>query len=323
MVDMSSIKPTIDICIATYKRPDLLKKLLMSLITQETRGEFTFNIIVVDNDAQRSAEVTVREFETKGEKIIYDVEPEQNISLARNRSLSHATGDYIATIDDDEYADSQWLLNLYKTMISYKADVIHGPVSPIFHDNTPSYIRKSKTFNLPNPPTGSTENYIDATGNSLFRRSIIERMAKPFIPSFGRTGGEDTRFFKSLRKQGYKMIWCREAQVFEFIPPERANLAWILKRNFRVGNNRHRQPSKGPFVNNLSKGMEIIYACWKLVMLACAVPIYILGSILGGIFTIKECRFSEAIKCLERIAFNIGLISYFLNFRYEPYRDDS
>lgn len=323
MVDMGSIKPTIDVCIATYKRPDLLKKLLLSLITQETGGEFTFNIIVVDNDAQRSAEGTVREFETKGEKIIYDVEPEQNISLARNRSLSHATGDYIATIDDDEYADSQWLLNLYKTMISYKADVVHGPVSPIFPNNTPIYIRKSKTFNLPNPPTGSTENYIDAAGNALFRRRIIERMATPFIPSFGRTGGEDTRFFKNLRKQGYNMIWCREAQVFEFIPTERANLAWILKRNFRVGNNRHRLLGKGPFINNLSKGRKIIYICWKLVMLGCAVPIYILGSILGGTFAIKKCSFSKAIKCLERIAFYIGLISYFLNFRYEQYREDS
>lgn len=317
MVDMSSIKPTIDICIATYKRPDLLKKLLISLITQETSGEFTFNIIVVDNDAQRSAEATVREFATKGQKIIYDVEPEQNIALARNRSLSHATGDYIATIDDDEYADSRWLLNLHKTMISYKADVVHGPVSRIFHKNTPSYIRKSKTFNLPNPPTGSTENYICATNNSLFRRTLIEHMATPFDPSFGGTGGEDIRFFENLRKQGYKMIWCREAQVFEFIPPKRANLVWILKRNFKIGNNRHRLYGKGPFINNLSKQGEILYICWKLVMLGCAVPLFILGGIFNGMFTIK------AINCLARIGFYIGVISSFLNFRYEQYREGS
>lgn len=323
MVDMSSIKPTIDICIATYKRPDLLKKLLISLITQETGGEFTFNIIVVDNDAQRSAEATVCEFETKGQKIIYDVEPEPNISLARNRSLSHASRDYIATIDDDEYADSQWLLNLYKTMISYNADVVHGPVSPIFHNNTPSYIRRRKRFNLPNPPTGSTENYIRATNNSLFRRRLIEHIATPFDPSFGRTGGEDTRFFKNLREQGYKMIWCREAQVFEFIPPERTNLVWILKRNFWMGNNWHCISGKGAFITNLSKGRKIFYICWQLVMLGCAVPFYILGGILSNTFTIKERRFDKAIDRLERMAFDMGVISYFLNFRYEQYREGS
>lgn len=103
--------PKIDVCIATYKRPQLLKKLLLSLVGQETGGEFSFSIIVTDNDAQRSAEPVVRELNASGQKIIYAVEPEQNISLARNKSLSFATGDYIATIDDDEYADPRWLLN--------------------------------------------------------------------------------------------------------------------------------------------------------------------------------------------------------------------
>jgi succinoglycan biosynthesis protein ExoM len=324
MVDMGSIKPTIDVCIATYKRPGLLKKLLMSLITQETNGEFSFNIIVVDNDHRRSAEATVHEFETKGQKIIYDVEPERSISLTRNRSLSHATGDYIATIDDDEYADSQWLLNLYKTMISHKADVVHGPVSPIFHKSTPSYVRKSNIFNLPNPPTGSTEDYVCATGNSLFRRRLIESMATPFIPRFGRTGGEDTRFFENLRKQGYKMIWCREAQVFEFTPPERANLVWILKRNFRIGNGWHHACDEGPFNTTLSKKGEIFYICWKLVMLGCTVPFYILGGILSGIFNLTRRRDRYTIKAinrLEKIAFCMGIISYFLKFRYEEYRE--
>lgn len=317
MVTMSSIKPIIDICIATYKRPDLLKKLLLSLITQETKGEFRFNIIVVDNDAQRSAETTVREFETDGQRIIYDVEPEQNVSLARNRSLSHAAGDYIATIDDDEYADSQWLLNLYKTMISYEADVIHGPVSSIFDKKTPNYIIKSGVFTRPNPPTG-TENYICRSGNSLFRRRLIEHTATPFDPSFGRTGGEDTNFFENLRKQGYKMVWCREAQVFEFVSLERANLVWILKRNFRIGNTWYPMFGKGPYSTNLSKEREIFYICKDLLILGCTVPFYILG----GIFNLQRRRdyFTlKAVNRLESIAFYMGIIAYFLGFRYEEY----
>ena len=315
----SATKPRIDICIATYKRPDLLKKLLLSLILQETGGEFSFTIIVADNDAQLSAETTVREFKTNGQRVIYDVEPEQNISLARNRSLSHATGDYIATIDDDEYADSQWLLNLYKTMVSYNADVVHGPVSSVFHEKTPDYLRKSRVGDRPNPPTGS-ENYICHTGNSLFRRRLIEHTTTPFDPSLGRRGGEDTDFFENLRKQGYKMVWCREAQVFEFVSPERVNLVWILKRNFRIGNTWHRMFGRGPFNTNLSREWEIFYILKDLAILGCAVPLHTIC----GIFNLQRRRdyyTRKAINCLESIAFYMGIIAYFLGFRYEEYRE--
>ena len=315
---MSPTKRTIDICIATYKRPDLLRKLLLSLITQETGGEFSFAIIVADNDAQRSAETTVREFKTNGQRIIYDVEPEQNISLARNRSFSHATGDYIATIDDDEYADSQWLLNLYKTMISYNADVVHGPVSSVFHEKTPDYVKKSRVSDRPNPLTGA-ENYICHTGNSLFRRRLIEHTTTPFDPSLGGTGGEDTDFFENLRKQGYKMVWCREAQVFEFVSLERANLVWILKRNFRIGNTWHRMFGRGPFNTNLSREWEIFYIFKDLAILGCAVPFYTIC----GILNLQRRRAHYAIGVinrLESIAFYMGIMAYFLGFRYEEYR---
>ena len=57
------------------------------------------------------------------------------------------------------------------------------------------------------------------------------------ILKFGKTGGEDTFFFRELRKRGCHMIWCREALVFGPISPAKANLRWILKRRFRTGNN--------------------------------------------------------------------------------------
>ena len=42
--------------------------------------------------------------------IDYFVEPERNISLARNRSVRASKGDLIAFIDDDEFPDRDWLL---------------------------------------------------------------------------------------------------------------------------------------------------------------------------------------------------------------------
>jgi hypothetical protein len=204
-------------------------------------------------------------------------------------------------------------------MISYKADVVHGPVSSVFPEKTPDYVRKSALFNLPNPPTGSIETYVYATQNSLFKRRLIEHTATPFDPSFGRTGGGDSHFFENLRKQGYKMVWCREAQVFEFVSPERANFVWILKRNFRIGNTWHRACNKGPFNTNLSREWEILYIFKDLAILGCAVPFYMIC----GIFNLQRRRdyyISKTVNCLESIAFYMGIIAYFLGFRYEEYR---
>lgn len=67
------MKPEINVCICSYKRPQLLQRLLTSLAVQETAGEFTFTIYVADNDAHRSAEPVVREFTANGLKLTYNV----------------------------------------------------------------------------------------------------------------------------------------------------------------------------------------------------------------------------------------------------------
>jgi succinoglycan biosynthesis protein ExoM len=308
------MKPEINVCVASYKRPELLKKLLLSLRAQETEGEFSFTIIVADNDAERSAEAVVRELNATSQKIAYDVEPEQNISLARNKSVLLATGDYIATIDDDIYADPQWLLNLYRALTSYNADVVHGPVIPEFHPKTPKYITQSDIFVRPNPPSGSSENYVFTAANSLFRRKLIDGTLAPFDPRFGRTGGEDTAFFENLRKQGYKLVWCREARVFTVLSPRKTNWRWILQREFRIGNGFYRVFERGPVDPQLPRAANILNLVKRAAKTCGPVPLYMLG----GLFDVRYAV--KAIERLRGIAFYTGLIAYFLGFQYEEFR---
>ena len=100
----------ISVCICTFKRPEMLAKALEGVISQVTVSEFSYEVVVVDNDSRRSAEDTVRRFQSTNElKIIYDCEPEQNIALARNRAIQNATGNFIAFMDDDEFPITTWL----------------------------------------------------------------------------------------------------------------------------------------------------------------------------------------------------------------------
>src|SRR2546427_13290199 len=111
------------VCICTYQRSESLKRLLSKLGEQETEGAFGYSIVIVDNDTSRTAWHTVDAFARRSTVVVdYYVEPEQSIALARNKAIEHAGGDFIALIDDDEFPENDWLLNLYRAIDRYGSD---------------------------------------------------------------------------------------------------------------------------------------------------------------------------------------------------------
>ena len=102
--------PHISVCICTFKRPRYLARLLKELRSQVTSGEFTYSVVIADNDAQGSARPLAIEFGRLGDlEVTYCVEPRQNISLTRNRAIEQAKGEYLVFIDDDEFPTPTWL----------------------------------------------------------------------------------------------------------------------------------------------------------------------------------------------------------------------
>ena len=220
----------IDVCVCTYKRPELLKRLLRELAGQETRGLFTYSVVVVDNDRLRSAEAVILEFAaTSTVPVTYDVEPAQSICLARNRGIAHAAGEFIAFIDDDEFPEKQWLLKLYQAADRDDVAGVLGPVKSHFDEKPPDWVIGCKFFDRPGHPTGFVIHWAEGrTGNVLLKRSILPPGELPFDPKFHRGG--DTDFFRRMAEKGHVFIWCDEAIVFEVVPPARWTRAFMLKR---------------------------------------------------------------------------------------------
>jgi succinoglycan biosynthesis protein ExoM len=77
--------------------------LLTELNEQKTGGLFEHSIVIVDNDSSESARRTVEFYASQSRVAIsYFVEPVRNISLARNKTIEKAKGEFVALIDDDE-----------------------------------------------------------------------------------------------------------------------------------------------------------------------------------------------------------------------------
>lgn len=223
---------TIDVCIATYKRPILLSNLLTSIARQTLDG-IRLRIIVIDNDQEQSAHSVVKAFKGRNKiELIYDVEPQKNIALARNRALQHVTAEYLVFVDDDETVSRTWLSALLKSLTKYSADVAFGPVTCILPANAPTWAER--LFKRAHYQTGEQVSFGGA-GNVMMRRRILKDLTAYFNPDFGLTGGEDTEFFYRLHLMNKRLIWCDEAAVDEYVPMARVSLQWIRMRGYRSG----------------------------------------------------------------------------------------
>jgi glycosyltransferase involved in cell wall biosynthesis len=228
----------ITVCICTYKRPKQLTRLLQAVCKQRTDGLVDYAIVVVDNDCTESAKALVRSLKASCPTSIgYYCEPEQNISLARNKAIEKSRGDFVAFIDDDEIPQEDWLLNLFKACKEFNADGVLGPVRPHFQAQPPKWIVKGKFFYRKSFATGliMKDTRQMRTGNVLLRKTVINENEAAFDRRFGRTGGGDTEFFKRKIANGCSFVWCDEAIVYETVPAERLKRAYLLRSALRRG----------------------------------------------------------------------------------------
>jgi succinoglycan biosynthesis protein ExoM len=239
--------PHISVCICTFRRAELLGRLLEGLRGQETGGLFTYSIVVVDNDELRSAEIVVMNFAaSSGIAVKYSVEPRQNIALARNRAVADSVGDFVAFLDDDEFTTNIWLLTLFTACNKYEADGALGPVKPHFDEEPPRWLVRGKFYDRPSYPTGLViDGKKGRTGNVLLKRNLFAAAGdEPFRSQF-RTG-EDQDFFTRMIDLKYKFVWCDEALAYEVVPRNRWKRSFMLRRALLRGGTSVFRRSFGP-----------------------------------------------------------------------------
>lgn len=224
-------KPHICVCVCTFRRPEYLRRLLSKLEGQCTGEALDYSIVIVDNDVSESARPVVEAFSHRARVTCrYHVEPNQNISLARNKAIENASGDSVAFIDDDEFPDERWLLNLTTALTRYNADGVLGPVLPVYDEQPPKWVSRGRFFERQTHPTGHVLSWENTrTGNALLKREVFSLDHEWFDPIFG-SGGEDRDFFRRKIERGLAFVWCNEAPVFETVPSIRWKRTVLLKR---------------------------------------------------------------------------------------------
>ena len=275
--------PHISICVATYQRPLWLGELLRRLVGQQTNGEFTFEIVVTDNDAAQSAREVVAVHGAASQiPLVYSVESRRSISYARNEGLARASGGLIAFVDDDELPCADWLLQLFHALQSHKVAGVLGPVRPHFEAGAPGWVIKGGFYDRPEHETGYEMPWTECrTGNVLLDRRIIAGLDPVFSPEFG-TGGSDVDFFRRMTLAGHRFVWCNEAIVHEIVPPNRWKRTVLMRRALLRGRNSLRHPQ--------GRWRRLIKAVIAIPLYALALPfLAIAGHHLLMRYVIKLC----------------------------------
>lgn len=275
--------PHICVCICTFKRPEMLRRLLSALRALNTSGRFSISVAVVDNDMRATAAPVVEEMIAAGGiELRYSVEPQQNIALARNRVCSLAAGEFLAWIDDDEFPGRDWLLRMLHTCQKTGAAGVLGPVLPHFDDHAPRWVVDGGLYDRPRHPTGFRLAWQEArTGNVLIRKNVVDEIPGPFLAEFP-NGGEDQDFFRRAMEKGHSFVWCDEGEVFETVPPTRWKRSVMLRRALLRGRNSIKHPA--------GRGLNIIKSVVAVPAYLLLLPfILILGQGLFMRFMIKLC----------------------------------
>jgi glycosyltransferase involved in cell wall biosynthesis len=117
----------ISVVVPTYNNAEMLSGALASLICQETDGQFSYEILVIDNGSSDGTRAVVSEIASYSQvPVRYVCEEGHGIAHARNRGVSESRGKWIAWFDDDQLADNDWLKSLLAFAMQMGADCVAG-----------------------------------------------------------------------------------------------------------------------------------------------------------------------------------------------------
>lgn len=226
---------TITICICTRQRQDGLRVCLESLTKIHVPANVSLMVQVVENDTHTFTKELVSSFSDRL-RTKYYLETSAGIVFARNRHLQEAKdSDIIIFLDDDQYVDADWLIEMLKCKDQYGASAVFNNLKVVGFDalTKPSV----KKFFTPQWIDSDLQMSCSGAGGLLLDNKKIRELNLSFDFEFNLSGGEDLFFTKQLVFAGLTMYNSSKAICYEVMHGTRLNLSTMLKRCMAHGRN--------------------------------------------------------------------------------------
>lgn len=118
-------KALVSIIVPVYNSEDTLRKCVSSLISQTYKD---IEIILVDDGSTDQSGTICDQFEQDDKRVKVFHTENRGVSVARNKGVSEATGEYISFVDSDDYVEDQLIEVLLNNLYEAESDLVISPL---------------------------------------------------------------------------------------------------------------------------------------------------------------------------------------------------
>ncbi|HEX7474645.1 MAG TPA: glycosyltransferase family 2 protein [Dehalococcoidales bacterium] len=219
-----------------------LVKAVESLLEQTHREKEI--IVVIDGNPELYERVSA-DYRSQEEIIPVLLKENSGVSAARNAGIRVAKGDIIAFLDDDAFAEKDWLKQLISTYQRLDAIAVGGKILPTWIKGRPNYFPEELDWLV-----GVTDEVFagdkvtevrNTFGPNMSFKSEVFREIGLFSRIFGFVGTsfiqaeEPELALRMKRKFGKNVIYNPKAVVYHIISPSKLTVDRLLKRSFFQG----------------------------------------------------------------------------------------
>src|ERR1041385_6665223 len=230
--------------ICTYRRSDYLRRALESLREQTLPAE-DFEVVVVDNAVEPEVQKLVNDFQSQIGNLCYVEEHAVGLSRARNTGFRKARSPFVAFLDDDARADSNWLAATLEAFEQSPAPAaVGGRVWLDWHGDRPAWIPDNMLSLYTHLDLGESGHELRPNeylvgANLAFEKAELENIGG-FDRNLGRQGavllsGEEARALEKLKSLGRAVYYEPSAIVWHSVDSSRRKPSWLLRRLFWDG----------------------------------------------------------------------------------------
>ncbi|MFA6570105.1 MAG: glycosyltransferase family 2 protein [Bacteroidota bacterium] len=237
---------TISVIICTYNREKYIANAIKSILHQNLNYKILELIIVDNNSNDKTPDIVKKIIKSNPEfqmKLIF--EKKQGLGFARNRGLKESKGEYITYLDDDAWADGNWIKYIQKCIdsISPKPLVIGGKILPQYVGNKPNWFKDEyESFDLGDKGRYLIKGESFSGSNMVFRKDVLYKY-HGFSTDVGMKGdiisvGEETLVFERIwMENAYSktMYYCPKLLIYHFIPNAKLSVKYRLYRSYISG----------------------------------------------------------------------------------------
>lgn len=231
----------ISVVVCTYNRAEHLKVCLESLVVQ-TADESLYEVIIVNNNSTDSTLEIAEKFTGLQPNFRVVTEMKRGLSHARNRGCQEAYGEYVAYIDDDARAYTDWVENIHH-FIQRRQDVrvFGGPYFAFFDQKIPDWLPVDFESHFLGNKERALERFKEwiAGPNMIFRKDLLAQIGL-FPTDLGMVAGkiaygEDTWVIKKTYDLGLDVFYVPTVIVDHFVHRYKIRLRWMLFSAYKRG----------------------------------------------------------------------------------------